>query len=146
MAINLGNVKVADLWENAHKALGIGINRTSDTAGAFPVNYATIKQAKDNLVNLLLTKKGERLHQPDFGCDIWKVLFEPIIDGTIDTEIERTIIEAVSIWLPYLTVEELVVDYSDVDIDNHNVNIEIVFSLADNRNITDSVTINVNNQ
>ena len=146
MAINLGNVKVADLWENAHKALGIGINRSSDTAGPFPVNYATIKQAKDNLVNLLLTKKGERLHQPDFGCDIWKVLFEPIIDGTIDTEIERTIIEAVSIWLPYLTVEELVVDYSDVDIDNHNVNIEIVFSLADNRNITDSVTINVNNQ
>ena len=86
MSRTIGKVRTNDLAENQHKILGISINRQSNTAGAFGVNYSTIQQAKSNLINLIMTRKGERVHQPDFGCDIWKVLFEPIIEGELDVK------------------------------------------------------------
>jgi len=36
-----------------------------------------------------MTRKGERVHQPDFGCDIWNVLFEQIVDGDIDYKVRK---------------------------------------------------------
>ena len=87
MAIEYGKVKVVDLVENDYKVLGIGINKSSSTSGAFPVNYTTLMQAKDNLLNLIMTKKGERVGQPEFGCDIWKIIFEPIVEGEIDLKV-----------------------------------------------------------
>ena len=145
MALELGKVKVQDLTENDYKVLGIGINTTSNSNGVFSVNYTTLTQAKNNLKNLILTHKGERIMNPEFGCDIWKLLFEPIIEGEIDSKIERTIIDAVSIWLPYLNIDQIIFDYDDNDIDNHTIGLDIKFSLASNPNLGDSVQINVNN-
>lgn len=143
MAIELGKVNVTDLVDNNYKVLGIGINRSSDSNGIFAVNYTTLAQAKDNLINLILTKKGERLMQPNFGCDVWKVLFEPMVD--IETALENSIISAVSIWLPYLNINEIVFDYDDNDTDNNRIALDIKFSLTSNPNLTESVQINVNN-
>lgn len=145
MAIELGKVKVADLVENNYKILGIGINETSNAGGIFTVNYTTLSQAKHNLKNLILTQKGERLMQPEFGCDIWKVLFEPMPADSIENVIESVILDAVSKWLPYLTVTEIVFDYDDNDIDNNRIGLDIKFALTSNPNLTESVQINVNN-
>lgn len=144
MAIELGRINVNDLNENSYKVLGIAINRTSDTNGIFAVNYTTLSQVKFNLINLILTRKGERVMQPDFGCDIWKVLFEPITTGQIETIIESTINEAVARWLPYINIDRILFDYNDNDIDNNKLNLELQFSLISNPNIRDSVTVNVN--
>jgi len=145
MAIELGKVNVTDLAVNDYKVLGIGINETSNTGGVFATNFTTLTQAKSNLTNLILTKKGERVAQPEFGCDIWKVLFEQIVDGEIDYEVERVISEAVNIWLPYLEINEIIVDYNDEYKDANKFGVEINFSLKSNRNLSESVTINVNN-
>jgi phage baseplate assembly protein W len=145
MALELGKVKVQDLTENNYKIIGIGINKKSDSNGIFPVNYTTLTQAKDNLKNLILTHKGERLMNPEFGCDVWKLLFEPIVEGEIDKRIETIITDAVSIWLPYLNIDEILFDYDNNDIDNHTIGLDIKFSLASNPNLGDSVQINVNN-
>jgi phage baseplate assembly protein W len=145
MAIELGKVNVVDLSENDYKVLGIGINRSSDSNGIFAVNFTTLTQAKDNLKNLILTKKGERLMQPEFGCDVWKVLFEPLDGILVETNIETSIVEAVSIWLPYLNIDTIVFDYDENDIDNHRIVLDIKFSLISNPNLSESVQINVNN-
>jgi len=145
MALELGKVQVQDLTENDYKVLGIGINKTSDSNGIFSVNYTTLTQAKDNLKNLILTHKGERTMNPEFGCDIWKLLFEPIIEEEIDKQIENTIVDAVSIWLPYLNIDTIVFDYDSNDIDSHTINLDIKFSLVSNPNLGESVQINVNN-
>ena len=145
MAIELGKVNVTDLSVNDYKVLGIGINETSNTGGVFATNFTTLTQAKSNLTNLILTRKGERVLQPEFGCDIYKVLFEQIIDGEIDYEVERVISEAVNIWLPYLEINEIIVDYNDEYKDANKFGVEINFSLKSNRNLSESVTINVNN-
>jgi phage baseplate assembly protein W len=145
MAIELGKVNVTDLTENDYKILGIGINKNSDKGGIFAVNYTTLTQAKDNLKNLILTRKGERIMNPTFGCDIWKVLFDQMDGDIIETKIESAILDAVSNWLPYLNIDEIIFDYDDNDIDNNRINLEIKFSLLSNPNLGESVTINVNN-
>jgi hypothetical protein len=145
MAIELGKVNVNDLTENDYKILGIGINKSSDKGGIFAVNYTTLTQAKDNLKNLILTRKGERIMNPTFGCDIWKVLFEQMDGSLIESKIESSILDAVSNWLPYLNIDEIIFDYDNNDIDNNRINLELKFSLISNPNLGESVTINVNN-
>ncbi len=145
MAIELGKVNVSDLTENNYKILGIGINKRSDKGGIFSVNYTTLTQAKDNLKNLILTRKGERILNPTFGCDIWKVLFEQLDNELIENKIETSILDAVTNWLPYLNIDEIIFDYDDKDIDNNKINLEIKFSLVSNPNLGESVQITVNN-
>lgn len=144
MAREIGIVKKADLAENDYKVLGIGINKSSLSGGMFHTNYTTLSQAKDNLMNLIMTKKGERIGQPEFGCDIWKIIFEPIIDGEIDVQVENTIIDAVNKWLPYIQIDEIVVDYNDENKDANKIGVELVFSLVSNPNLGESVKININ--
>ena len=145
MAIELGKVNVTDLTENDYKILGIGINKSSDRGGIFAVNYTTLTQAKDNLKNLILTRKGERIMNPTFGCDIYKVLFEQMDGGLIESKIESTILDAVSNWLPYLSIDEIIFDYDNNDIDNNRIALDIKFSLISNPNLTETIQVNVNN-
>jgi phage baseplate assembly protein W len=145
MAIELGNVKIADLAENDYKVLGIGINKSSNSNGIFSTNYTTLTQAKDNLKNLILTKKGERLMNPEFGCDVWLVLFEQMDGDTIESKIETSIVDAVDTWLPYISLTSIVFDYDDNDIDTNRISLDIQFALASNPNLTESVQININN-
>ena len=145
MAIELGKVNVTDLVENDYKVLGIGINTTSNSIGIFAVNYTTLTQAKSNLQNLILTRKGERLQNPNFGCDIWDLLFEQINEETIGTKIESSILDAVGTWLPYLNIEQIVFDYNDNDIDTNKISVDVKFSLKSNTTMTELLSITINN-
>ena len=145
MAIELGKINVADLTENDYKVIGIGINKTSDSNGIFAVNYTTLKQAKDNLINLIMTRKGERPLNPTFGCDIWNVLFEPIIDETINGKVEDSILNAVSIWLPYLEIQQIIFDYNETDIDTNRIFLDIKFALKSNTSLSDNLTLDIKN-
>jgi len=145
MAIEIGKVNKADLVENDYKILGIGINQSSNSNGIFSVNFTTISQAKQNLKNLILTRKGERIMQPEFGCDIYKILFEPIIDDvSFENKISNTIIEATNSWLPYLNIDIINYFFDENEIDKHTINVEILFSLKANPKISESIQINVN--
>ena len=143
MAIELGKYNVTDIKENDYKVLGVSINETSTSNGAFAVNFTSINQAKSNLQNLILTRKGERLMQPEFGCDIWKIIFEPIIEGDIESKIEQSILDAVNMWLPYLNIDTILFDYDENDIDTNKLQLEIQFSLKSNSNVGASVIIDI---
>ncbi len=143
MAIELGKYNVTDIKENDYKVLGVSINETSDSNGAFAVNFTSINQAKSNLQNLILTRKGERLMQPEFGCDIWKIIFEPIVEGDIESKIEQSILDAVNTWLPYLNIDTILFDYDENDIDANRLQLEIQFSLKSNSNVGASVIIDI---
>lgn len=144
MAIEIGKVNVQDLSQNDYKSLGIGVNRRSINNGIFAVNFTTIDQSKDNLVNLIMTRKGERLMQPDFGCDIWNIIFNPIVDDDISFEIENAINTAVSTWLPNITITGVFIDMSDELKDTNTIKISLGFALKSNNRIKDSVTITLN--
>jgi len=145
MAIELGKVNVTDLKENDYKVLGIGINKTSNSGGIFAVNYTTLTQAKDNLINLIMTRKGERTMNPNFGCDIWNLLFEQIDDNSLNIKIENSIMDAVKTWIPYIRIEEIIFDYSDTDIDTNRISLDIKFSLSSNTSLTEQIVLNIQN-
>lgn len=145
MAIELGRINVNDLKENDYKSLGIGFGRKSSSGGIFAVNYTTLTQAKDNLVNLILTKKGEREMQPDFGCDIHNLIFEQIVENSIAVDIENSILDAVNIWLPYINVDNIIFDYDDNDIDANRITLEVKFSLKSNPSLTETLNVSINN-
>jgi phage baseplate assembly protein W len=81
--------------------------------------------------------------QPEFGCDIWKIIFEPIIEGDIESKIENSILDAVNTWLPYLNIDTILFDYDDNDIDTNKIQLEIQFSLKSNSNVGASVIIDI---
>lgn len=145
MAIELGKVNVTDLTQNNYKILGIGINRASNSNGIFATNYTTLTQAKDNLKNLILTKKGERLQQPEFGCDIWLLVFEQIDGENLENRIESSILDAVQSWIPNININQIIFDYDNNDIDNNRISLDIKFSLISNPNLTETIQVNVNN-
>lgn len=141
MALELGRVNTEDLIQNNYKIIGISINKRSSTNGIFAPNFTTIDQAKANLINLIMTKKGERLMQPEFGCDIWKILFDQIIDGDIQYDVENAINEAVKSWLPNILITSVEVNSSDELKDGNQIQVSIGFAMAINPKISDSIDI-----
>ena len=85
--------------------IGIKFPTNGNTAGSnggfFNMSGTTEEQAVTNYINLLLTKKGERYMQPEFGIGIQYKLFEP---NTLEnrTDIEFEIRRQSAKWLPYI--------------------------------------------
>ena len=65
-----------DVW------IGLSLPLGQSDSGFFEQTQTTLKQTSSNIRNLLLTMKGERPFLPEFGCDIYSALFEPIGDDT----------------------------------------------------------------
>jgi uncharacterized protein len=79
----------------------------------------------ESITNLVLTNKGERLFQPQLGCDVRKMLFENVTEQTITT-IESIITDTIELYEPRCQL--IGVDVIG-DVDTHEVNITIVFRL-----------------
>ena len=86
--------------------IAIGISLPFSGPVAFNSTYSTIEQIKSNLVNLLLTNKGERVMNPEFGCDLRTVLFDGIVEDTIDS-IRSLINTNVAIFVPEVTITNI---------------------------------------
>ena len=110
-----------------------------DNKGFFPGHLTTIAQTSSNIKNLLLTRKGERVGQPEFGCDLLKVLFEPM-SGILINQVEESIGEAIAVWLPHVTINKLLVEPDDSEL--NQLNVELEFSLAMNPEVHETITMN----
>lgn len=110
--------------------IGIGI-LLGQKSTVIPGTYSTTEQARTNLINLLLTTKGERIMLPEFGTDLLRLIFEPNTDQ-IKQLIQDTIYESTATWLPYININKLDIDTNESDPDlNHNVVIKLEWALTD---------------
>ena len=111
------------------KDIAIGITLPFGSAGGslFNLSYTTEEQAISNLKNLLLTRKGERPFQPNFGSTIPSLLFEPM-DADLETSIDESLREDIRFWLPYIVVDEI---ESNVDFDRNSINVRINFRVTE---------------
>jgi len=111
------------------KDIAIGVTIPFGKVGGelFNLSYTTEEQAISNLKNLLLTRKGERPFQPNFGSTIPSLLFEPM-DINLETDIDESLREDIGFWLPYIVIEDISVD---IDFDRHRVNIELSFRVTE---------------
>ena len=95
-------------------------------ASVFALSYSTEEQAISNLKNLLLTRKGERFMQPDFGTIILDSIFEP---STVDleTRLQDGLNEDIEFWLPYININDIVITRNP---DQYQINIAFHFSVG----------------
>jgi phage baseplate assembly protein W len=119
------------------KYLGIILPQGANSNVFFAATTSVSEQLKTNLTNLLLTKKGERLMLPTFGCDIHNLLFEHINDNLV-ADVDAAVKTAVGTWMPFLEVLKLEVTK---ETDTNDIVIKVSFRLLTNANITDSITL-----
>lgn len=110
------------------KNIAIGVSLPFNKTSAFKSTYSTKEQIKYNLINLLLTNKGERIENPEFGADIKRELFEQIDENTFDT-IREKITDSVAIFIPEITLTNIVMTPL-TDQNTININIEYYINIS----------------
>jgi len=126
MAYELNKKIVIDTEEYNNYAVGITLPIQRGADGYFAQSFRTFDQVRSNLKNLLLTKKGERILQPEFGSGLHDLLFQPATEK-FEEDLETTINEAVAKWLPYVIVEDINIDISKEQTDNNQAKVSLKF-------------------
>jgi len=91
----------------------------------FKLSYLTKDQVISNVRNLILTNKGERLMNPDFGTDIYSLLFENNIPE-LDETIRANVRDAFDRYMPLARIEKLEVEQKE-----HKIHIVLGFSVKE---------------
>jgi phage baseplate assembly protein W len=125
----------------AQQYIGITLPIQRGNTGYFAQTTSLFDQIKFNYRNLILTKKGERVMQPEFGCDIHKMVFENITEDMLET-VRFTVVEATERWMPFLEVVNLEVKNLQ-DKEPHKVDITVTYRFRNNPNVTNTVTVSV---
>ena len=121
--------------------IGLGV-AMSNTSPMYTTIYTSNAQALENLKTLLLTRKGERYMEPDFGTDLLNIIFQPNV-SELKQEIITIISAPINQWLPYINIDtiDIITNEDDPNL-QHNVKITISV-YVDNFSIV-SITLNAN--
>ena len=130
-------IQVNPLDLQGNVAIGVSLP-FSGPAGPFNSTYSTQTQIKSNLLNLLLTNKGERIMNPEFGADLGKALFEGITDD-IRELIVNLINTNVAIFVPEVQLIDILVEDAP-QYNNNAVSITIKYRIKISQN-ADQVTV-----
>ena len=88
---------------------------------------SAIKQA---IVNLLLTNKGERAFNPNYGSNIRSYLFEPL-DYATSVQIQGNIRATIAKWEPRIGIVSLT---STPNFDNNGFDVEMTYVIRGSDN------------
>ena len=133
----MSSVLEKDLNPDVKIGLSLPMDHT-DGSGFFPGTSTTLTQTTSNIRNLLLTAKGERVGQPDFGCGLLQVLFEPMSETLLE-DVRSVIYEAMAKWLPHVLVKKLEVNPNDIE--PNQLDIDLQFALKMSPTVHDSITL-----
>jgi phage baseplate assembly protein W len=85
---------------------------------------------RNNLRQLLLTQKGERVMLPEFGLDMNKFLFEPL-DETLFYLIRREVVLNVTRYFPLAKIISIAIVSSDLEADRSILRIDLTLQILD---------------
>jgi phage baseplate assembly protein W len=125
-------VNPLDLQKNT----AIGVSLPFDGPGVFRSTFSTQDQTKSNIINLLLTNKGERVMNPNFGADIKSLLFEGITPN-LESIIKDKITESFNIYIPQATINDIDVTFSE-DTNTIIIRVKYILNIS---GTSDQVTI-----
>jgi phage baseplate assembly protein W len=102
--------------------------RDSDKGFFLDLNRDDSNAIRADLMHLILTKKGERFYNPDFGTNLLKYLYEPndtITHSTMKTDIKETVRK----FIPNLKIDNVIVEPSE---DNeYKATVRIEYTITD---------------
>jgi hypothetical protein len=121
------------------KNIAIGVSLPFNGPGVFNSTFTTKDQIKSNLINLLLTDVGERVMNPNFGCNLQRFLFEGITNSNIEV-LTTNLNNSISIYIPEITVTNIIVSPTT---DSNLIDLTIDYYLNIS-NTPDQVTVQFN--
>ena len=121
-----------DLENNSRVGVSIPFNGKS----VFNSTFTTAQQLKSNLINLLLTDKGERFFDIEFGVGLRSLLFETITDFEF---VKSSIIKDIEKYIPQLIIQDFVI----TDLGNNQINIYLKYSSETNL-VSDEINLEFN--
>lgn len=122
------------------QAIGVTLPLKLGNTGYFEQSFDTLTQVKSNFINLILTRKGERVHQPEFGCGIHDYLFEQLTPENIEGA-RLSVVDAVELWMPFLELVQFELNASATEIDNNTLRLYVGYRLKRNPNIRDAIIL-----
>ena len=131
---------VEDRDTNVSIGLDLPLHKDVGVQGYFASTKTTVEALKNNIRNLLLTNRGERVFQPLLGLNLRQFLFEQITPDTVFA-IQNDIRDTINLWLPFVLIENI-----QVDEDKANTNalvVKVDFRIQKVPNALDSVTVRV---
>ena len=108
----------------ARRAVGFGFPLNGDAV--FVPTYQTRDQIKANLVNYLLTNRGERVFNPNFGADLRNLLFEDV-SGTTTEELRGRIQNDINSFFPEVQVKQVI--FNNIP-DSNTINFTLIYQIV----------------
>ena len=133
MAFETKKINPLDL--QPRKAVGVALPFSGKAV--FNSTFETKEAIKANLINYILTGKGEKYHNPSFGSGIRNLLFENINRDNL-TDLEFLVRDAIERYFPKLEILNINLQGAP---DSNLISFTLNFRLVDTQ-IEDEITIN----
>ena len=114
----------------------LGFSLPLSGRAVFNPTFTTREVVKTNLINYLLTNKGERVFRPNFGADLRALLWEGINDG-VTSALEARIRDNINSRFPSVEVKTIEFDNQQ---DRNTINFILNYTV---RNIGAEDQINI---
>ena len=124
MAIRIPNQHPLDLDQR----VAVGVSIPFSSPSVFNLTFTTTDQIKSNLINYILTNRGERVLNPNFGSNLRAQLFENIDPDTISA-LEMTIISDIRRYFPMVNINSLTLTPS---YEEHAISLVLKYSVLNN--------------
>ena len=117
-------------------SVALGFSLPMSGRAVFNPTYTTREVVKTNLVNWLLTNRGERVFRPNFGADLRALIWEGINDGTTSA-LESRIKDNIASNFPSIQIKKLNFDNQP---DLNTINFILTYSIQ-NMGAEDEINI-----
>jgi phage baseplate assembly protein W len=133
MAYRVPNINPVDVGGR----VAIGVSIPFNNAAIFNQTYSTTTQVRSNIINYVLTRKGERVLNPDFGLGLEQYLFDDINSTTLNS-IQNLITNDLTSLFPTITLQSVT---ATPDYDNNAINIKIRYYTIEGN--TDEINVSI---
>jgi phage baseplate assembly protein W len=117
-------------------SVALGFSLPMSGRAVFNPTYTSREVVKTNLINWLLTNRGERVFRPNFGADLRALLWEGINEGTTNA-LESRIKDSIASNFPSIQVKKLSFDNQP---DSNTINFILTYSII-NMGAEDEINI-----
>ena len=134
MAYRIPDIAPIDL--NQRKAVGVSIPFNGNAV--FNSTFATSKQINSNLINFILTSKGERIQDPSFGTDLSSYIFESITANTLQSLEQSVLTDVRRYFNNTINVQQFKIDAKP---DENTITATLTYSYLNNANVEVSINL-----
>lgn len=123
-----------------------GVGFPIGKSGKYPVEIVDdIDEVFSSILQILNTRRGERVMFPEFGSDLGPILWEPH-DLFLQQEVRRELISSLTLWEPRVTVEGVDFDSNAYFVNLGILVISITIRIVNNPRLNHVIQVPISSQ